>query len=60
VKPQKYFINWFRAAYRNKTFVISFGGEAVPADEFDPRVHDFALLNSLGIRLVLVHGIFAD
>ncbi|HEY8098096.1 MAG TPA: amino-acid N-acetyltransferase, partial [Methylobacter sp.] len=32
-------------------------GEAVLADDFDHHVHDFALLNSLGIRLVLVHGI---
>lgn len=37
--------------------MISFGGEAVLADDFDHHVHDFALLNSLGIRLVLVHGI---
>jgi len=29
----------------------------VLADDFDHHVHDFALLNSLGIRLVLVHGI---
>lgn len=27
------------------------------AEDFDHHVHDFALLNSLGIRLVLVHGI---
>ncbi|MBM4208233.1 MAG: amino-acid N-acetyltransferase [Gammaproteobacteria bacterium] len=57
------FVSWFRNsapyihAHRNKTFVISFGGEAVIADDFDHHVHDFALLNSLGIRLVLVHGI---
>lgn len=63
MKPQKSFVNWFRAslpyihAHRNKTFVISFGGEAVLAEDFDHHVHDFALLNSLGIRLVLVHGI---
>ncbi len=61
--PQNEFVNWFRAsspyihAHRNKTFVVSFGGEAVLADDFDHHVHDFALLNSLGIRLVLVHGI---
>ncbi|HEY8218854.1 MAG TPA: amino-acid N-acetyltransferase [Methylobacter sp.] len=60
---QKSFVSWFRDsspyihAHRNKTFVISFGGEAVLADDFDHHVHDFALLNSLGIRLVLVHGI---
>jgi amino-acid N-acetyltransferase len=57
------FVSWFRNsspyihAHRNKTFVISFGGEAVLAEDFDHHVHDFALLSSLGIRLVLVHGI---
>lgn len=63
MEPQKSFVSWFRDsspyihAHRNKTFVISFGGEAVLADDFEHHVHDFALLNSLGIRLVLVHGI---
>lgn len=57
------FVSWFRNsspyihAHRNKTFVISFGGEAVLAEGFEHHVHDFALLSSLGIRLVLVHGI---
>lgn len=37
--------------------MVSFGGEAVADGLFEPLVHDFALLNSLGIRLVLVHGI---
>jgi len=60
---QKSFVSWFRDsspyihAHRNKTFVISFGGEAILADDFEHHVHDFALLSSLGIRLVLVHGI---
>lgn len=60
---QNAFVSWFRNsspyihAHRNKTFVISFGGEAVLAEDFDHHVHDFALLNSLGIRLVLVYGI---
>ena len=59
----KSFVSWFRDsspyihAHRNKTFVISFGGEAVLDAGFEHHVHDFALLNSLGIRLVLVHGI---
>lgn len=57
------FVNWFRDsspyihAHRNRTFVISFGGEAVLDPGFPHHVHDVALLNSLGIRLVLVHGI---
>jgi len=56
------FVNWFRDsspyihAHRNKTFVIFFSGETV-IDDCDNLIHDFALLKSLGIRLVLVHGI---
>jgi amino-acid N-acetyltransferase len=63
MESQKSFVSWFRDsspyihAHRNKTFVISFGGEAVLADDFDHHVHDFTLLSSLGVRLVLVHGI---
>ncbi len=57
------FVHWFRSstpyiqAHRNKTFVINFGGEALQDNSFQNLIHDFALLNSLGIRLVLVHGI---
>lgn len=57
------FVNWFRDsapyihAHRQRTFVIFFGGEAVKDHHFAKHVHDFALLNSLGIQLVLVHGI---
>lgn len=60
---QSSFVNWFRDSspyintHRNKTFVIFFGGEAVQDEAFDHLMHDFALLNSLGIRLILVHGI---
>ena len=56
------FIDWFRQAspyihlHRGKTFVICFGGEAVTDPLFRELVHDIALLHSLGIRLVLVHG----
>lgn len=57
------FVNWFREsspyihAHRNRTFVIYFGGEAMLDENLHNLIHDFALLNSLGIRLVLVHGI---
>jgi amino-acid N-acetyltransferase len=56
------FVRWFRDsapyinALRGRTFVIVFGGEAVQDTGFANLIHDFALLNSLGIRLVLVHG----
>jgi amino-acid N-acetyltransferase len=60
------FVRWFRGsspyihAHRGKTFVVYFGGEAVAAPTFPSLIHDFALLNSLGVRLVLVHGIRAQ
>lgn len=56
------FAQWFRNAapyinaFRGRTFVVVFGGEAVADNNFASLIHDFALLNSLGIRLVLVHG----
>jgi amino-acid N-acetyltransferase len=43
-------------AHRGKTFVLVFGGEAVEDANFANIIHDIALLNSLGVRLVLVHG----
>ncbi|MFS1701533.1 amino-acid N-acetyltransferase [Aestuariibacter sp. GS-14] len=43
-------------AHRGKTFVIMFGGEAIEDDNFANIIQDIALLSSLGIRLVLVHG----
>lgn len=60
------FVRWFRGsspyihAHRGKTFVVYFGGEAVADPSFPGLIHDFALLNSLGVRLVLVHGIRAQ
>ena len=56
------YVHWFRNsapyinAHRNKTFVLMFGGEAVNHENFRNIIHDIALLNSLGIKLVLVHG----
>jgi len=62
ITAQKPFVSWFRDAgpyinaFRGRTFVLVFGGEAVQDDGFAGLIHDIALLNSLGIRLVLVHG----
>lgn len=56
------YVSWFRNsspyinAHRGRTFVIMVAGEALQAPGFHHIVHDLALLNSLGIRLVLVHG----
>jgi amino-acid N-acetyltransferase len=43
-------------AFRGKTFVIAFGGEVIESDIAQALIHDIALLDSMGIRLVLVHG----
>jgi amino-acid N-acetyltransferase len=57
------FVKWFRNstpyinAHRGKTFVICFGGEAVMSADFPHLVQDLTLLASLGVRLVLVHGV---
>jgi amino-acid N-acetyltransferase len=57
------FVSWFRKAapyihaFRGKTFVIAFAGEVVADGRFEALTHDFNLLVSLGVRLVLVHGV---
>ncbi len=43
-------------AHRGKTFVVMFGGEAVLSENFERLLQDIALLNSLGIRIIIVHG----
>lgn len=59
---QQQFIDWFRQSspyihsHRKRTFVIFFGGDVVQGDNFAHFIHDISLLNSLGVRLVLVHG----
>jgi amino-acid N-acetyltransferase len=62
IKSEQNHVDWFRAsapyihAHRGSTCVIMFGGEAVNHEGFAHMIHDIALLNSLGVRLVLVHG----
>jgi amino-acid N-acetyltransferase len=43
-------------AFRGKTFVIAFGGEVLKEGSAQSLIHDIALLDAMGIRLVLVHG----
>lgn len=55
-------IRWFRNtapyinAHRGKTFVMMLGGALAQHQNFSSIVHDIALLNSLGVKLVLIHG----
>lgn len=56
------YIDWFRYsssyinAHRKKVFVVLLPGEALAHANFNNIVHDITLLNSLGVKLVLVHG----
>ncbi|MFZ5698012.1 MAG: amino-acid N-acetyltransferase [Pseudomonadota bacterium] len=56
------YVQWFRNsspyinAHQGRTFVVYVPGEAVAGACFATLIHDIALLDSLGIRLVLVHG----
>lgn len=43
-------------AHRGKTFVVMMGGEAINQAGFRSIINDLALLNSLGIKIVLVYG----
>ena len=43
-------------AHKGKTFVIMLGGDALSHDNLTNIINDIAILNSLGVRLVLVHG----
>ena len=55
-------IRWLRNtapyinAHRGKTFVLMLGGAVAQHENFPNIIHDIALLNSLGVRLVLIHG----
>lgn len=55
-------LHWFRHsapyinAHRRKVFIIMIDGKAIEHQNFSTIIHDIALLHSLGIRLVLIHG----
>jgi amino-acid N-acetyltransferase len=55
-------VSWFRQAapyintHRGKTMVLMLGGEALFLENLIHIVHDIALLNSLGVKLVIVFG----
>lgn len=60
---QRDMVAWLREAspyvhaHRGQTFVVYLSGAAVEAEQFARHVYDLALLISLGVRLVVVHGI---
>ncbi len=56
------FVQWFRRAapyinaHRGRTFVVEIGGESTNDPQLPGIVHDLALMRSLGVDLVVVHG----
>jgi amino-acid N-acetyltransferase len=56
------FVPWFRSVapyihmHRGKTFVVGIAGEAIAADKLGVIAQDLALIQSMGVKLVLVHG----
>src|SRR6185369_1871539 len=56
------FVPWFRTvapyihAYHGKTFVVAIAGELIAAGKLATFAQDLALMQALGIRIVLVHG----
>ena len=59
-KQNAQFVEWFRQsspyihAHRGKVLVVSFDGEAITDSDFAYLMYDVALLNGLGMKLVLV------
>ncbi|MGZ5847294.1 MAG: amino-acid N-acetyltransferase [Ramlibacter sp.] len=56
------FVPWFRSVapyihmHRGKTFVVAVAGEAVAAGKLQAIAQDLALIQSMGVKVVLVHG----
>ena len=56
------FVPWFRSVapyihmHRGKTFVVGIVGEAIAAGKLASIAMDLALIQSMGVKIVLVHG----
>lgn len=56
------FVPWFRSVapyihmHRGKTFVVGIAGEAIAAGKLGHLAQDLALIQSMGVKVVLVHG----
>lgn len=56
------FVPWFRSVapyihmHRGKTFVVAMAGEAIAAGKLANIAQDLALIQSMGVKVVLVHG----
>ena len=56
------FVPWFRSVapyihkFRNQTFVVGVCGEAIAAGKLPNLAQDLAMIQSMGVKIVLVHG----
>ena len=56
------FVPWFRSVapyihkFRHQTFVVGLTGEAIAAGKLQNIVQDLALIQAMGVKIVLVHG----
>ena len=56
------FVPWFRSVapyihkFRNQTFVVAICGEAIAAGKLPHLAQDLAMIQSMGVKVVLVHG----
>ena len=56
------FVPWFRSVapyihmHRGKTFVVGIAGEAIAAGKLHHIAQDLAIIQSMGVKIVLVHG----
>ncbi|MFZ3220694.1 MAG: amino-acid N-acetyltransferase [Rhodoferax sp.] len=56
------FVPWFRSVapyihkFRNQTFVVGIAGEAIAAGKLQNLAQDLAMIQSMGVKIVLVHG----
>ena len=56
------FVPWFRSVapyihkFRHQTFVVGIAGEAIAAGKLQSMAQDLAMIQSMGVKIVLVHG----
>ena len=56
------FVPWFRSVapyihkFRDQTFVVGIAGEAIAAGKLPHLAQDLAMIQSMGVKVVLVHG----
>ena len=60
--PAPVFVDWFRSVapyihkFRDQTFVVGVPGEAIAEGYLSTIVQDLALIQSMGVQIVMVHG----